>query len=106
MRPTDDLRPPPTTEFSDIDEARRELEEAGFDDLQAGPDELIFAWSRGGYLEFKESYDEYDLFESLSEADRSRMRDRLQVRWSDLPDAAFSVRGPLVWATARRPAVG
>lgn len=101
-----DFRPGRARDFQDIEEARRELHAAGFEAVDAGADEVRYAWTRADYLEFKERYDEYELFESLGRDDRARLHDALTQRWSDLPDAAFTVRGPLVQATARRPGDG
>lgn len=101
-----DVRSSRSTDYGDREEPRVELEAAGFDDIDAGLDALTFSWSRDGYLDFKEHYDELDLFESLSSADRTRLRAALVSRWRELPDAAFSLHAPLVWATARRPFVG
>ena len=85
------------------DPQRRELESAGFTDVDAQPDGLELGWTRGEYLEFKEGFDEWDLFELLSSRDRARLRSALVERWAALPDEAFTLRAPLVAATARRP---
>ena len=36
--------------------------------VDAQPDRLEFGWTREAYLDFKEDYDEWDLFDSLSSA--------------------------------------
>lgn len=105
-QPASDFRAPRATDYVSVDEPQAELAAAGFDEIEAGPDTLTFSWSRDGYLEFKERYDEYDLFESLSDPDRLRLREELDAAWAGLPDSVFSVSGPLVWATARRPEAG
>jgi SAM-dependent methyltransferase len=77
---------------------------AGFEDVRIVADELIVEWTRHDYLEFKEGFDEYDLFESLPQVDRERLRERVLARWDRLADEAFTMRAPLLMATARRPA--
>ena len=101
--PEADPREPVEHEYESPDEAAAELEAAGFVDIDVRPDRLEFAWQRAGYLAFKERYDERDLFDSLSAADRRRLHARVEERWASLPDDAFVLRAPLVSATARRP---
>jgi ubiquinone/menaquinone biosynthesis C-methylase UbiE len=100
--PRDDPTDPHAAEFRDVAEARDELLAAGFEHVDAGPDEVHYRWSRDGYLDFKMNYDEFELVDSLRERDRTRLRDGIRARWAALPDAAFSLRGSTVWATARR----
>lgn len=104
VEPAADLRTSRSADLRDVDEARAELEAAGFSEVTVGNDEVRLTWSRDGYLDFKRSYDEYDLFESLQAPDRTSLCEALMARCSKLPDAAFSVRGPVVWATGTRPA--
>jgi SAM-dependent methyltransferase len=94
---------PPPDDIADVATLRAELDTAGFTAVDARPDRLEFGWSRGEYLDLKEGYDEWDLVDSLSSRDRSRLRERLVERWAALPDEAFTLRAPLVAATARRP---
>jgi SAM-dependent methyltransferase len=96
----------PPDDIADTATLRAELEMAGFTAVDALPDRLEFSWTREAYLDFKEDYDEWDLFDSLSSGDRSRLRERLVERWAALPDEAFTLRAPLVAATARRPDEG
>ncbi len=97
----EDPRPP--DDVGSADELRADLEAAGFDDVDVQPDMLEHAWSRDAYLDFKEGYDEWDLFDSLPMDERRRLRERLVERWALLPDEAFRLRAPIVMATARRP---
>jgi SAM-dependent methyltransferase len=101
-----DAEVPPPDDIADPATLRAEMETAGFTDVDAQPDGLEFGWTREEYLDFKASYDEWDLFESLSSGDRSRLRERLAERWAALPDEAFTLRAPLVAATARQPDEG
>lgn len=101
--PEESQVPEAAGDFADPDQAAADLAAAGFEARRAWPERLEFRWSREAYLEFKERYDEAELFDSLSENDRSRLRERLRVRWSRLSDDAFVLRAPLVMATARRP---
>jgi SAM-dependent methyltransferase len=92
----------PVDDIASPEALRADLEAAAFEAIELVVDELVFEWSREGYLEFKEAYDEWDLFESLSAPDRARLRERVIERWAALPDPAFTLRAPLVVATARR----
>jgi SAM-dependent methyltransferase len=100
---SDGFRPPRHTDYEGVDEAGAELRAAGFSAVDAREDLLRYAWTRTGYLEFKQRFDEHELFESLSESDRARLSDAVRARWELLADDAFSVSGPLVSALARRP---
>lgn len=92
----------PVADIASPDILRADLAAAAFEAIEVDVDELVFGWSRQGYLEFKEAYDEWDLFESLPAADRLRLRERVTERWAALPEPAFTLRAPLVVATARR----
>lgn len=89
-------------DYESIEQARDELVAAGFSDIDVRPDTLAFSWSPDAYLRFKESYDERELFDSLSGPDRARLLENVQRRWEALPATAFSLQAPLVTATARR----
>jgi SAM-dependent methyltransferase len=91
-------------EYPDPAAARDDLRAAGFEAVDARLVELVHAWSREAYLEFKAGFDEWELFDSLSEAERTRLRASVAERWATLPDDAFTLRAPLVSVTARRPA--
>lgn len=97
------FRPSRTTDYTSLDEARAELSASGFEGIDVRSDTLRQAWTREHYLEFKEHYDERDVFEDLDDDGRHQLRDALRARWAGLPDAAFEVNGPLVSALARRP---
>jgi len=100
------FRPSRTTDYETLDEARDELSAVGFEAIDVRPDQLRHAWTREAYLELKEHYDDRDVFESLDELGRARLRDVVRARWGELPDTAFTVCGPLVSAVARRPLTG
>lgn len=95
--------PSRTTDYRDVDEAHAELLSAGFSAIDARPDVVRHAWSRPAYLEFKQEFDEQELFESLGASDRARLSDAVRARWAGLPDDAFALTGPLVSAVACRP---
>jgi SAM-dependent methyltransferase len=92
----------PSGDLATPDELRDELEAAGLVTVETQVEELVHAWSPAAYLDFKERYDEWDLFSSLAPHDRSRLRERVRARWRHLPEAAFTLRAPIVRATARR----
>ena len=100
--PEADAEAQPPADIASPEELRADLAACGFHDVDAQADGLVHAWTQGEYLEFKMGYDEWDLFASLSAADRGRLRERLVERWGSLPEEAFTLRAPLVMATARR----
>lgn len=91
------------TDFASPEEAEADLLAAGFEAIEVRPEQLEYAWTREAYLEFKEQYDEAELFESLSVPDRERLRERVVSGWASLPDEAFVLRAPIVVASSRRP---
>jgi SAM-dependent methyltransferase len=93
----------PEQEYESPDEAAADLATTGFTAVEVRLDTLEFSWQRTDYRAFKEQYDERDLLDSLSAADRARLLARVDERWAALPDDAFVLRAPLVSATARRP---
>ncbi|MFV2062084.1 MAG: class I SAM-dependent methyltransferase [Chloroflexota bacterium] len=94
---------PRSGDYESLAEARAELVDAGFSEVALRADRLTFSWTRDAYLAFKVSFDERELFESLSAPDRTRLKERVRERWAALPDEAFRLEAPLVSAVARRP---
>jgi SAM-dependent methyltransferase len=89
-------------DYASLTEAQAELEAVGFEAIRVVSDRLEHSWSRETYLVFKERFDEHELFDSLTAADRQRLLEQVRERWAPLPDEAFVLRAPLVAATARR----
>jgi SAM-dependent methyltransferase len=83
--------------------AAAQLRRAGFRSVEADQDWLEHRWTADSYLDFLEQYDEWDLFSSLDEADRRRLRDRAALRLARLRPEEFQWRTPVVVATGRRP---
>jgi len=100
--PDNDPEADPLEDIESPEALRADLSSSAFGALEIDVEELSFAWTRQGYLAFKEAYDEWDLFTSLAPEDRVRLRERAAARWARLPDADFTLRAPLVAATARR----
>jgi ubiquinone/menaquinone biosynthesis C-methylase UbiE len=98
-----DDRAPAAGDFESVEQARDELRVAGFVDVAVEPDTIAHAWTREGYLAFKQAWDERELFESLGRTRRGHLLARVRERWAALPDDAFTFRAPLVSALARRP---
>ena len=96
-------RAPAAGDFESVEQAGRELGDAGFSDIALAPDTIVHRWTRDGYLAFKEGWDERELFESLGRSQRAHLIARVRERWASLPDTAFEFRAPLVSALARRP---
>ncbi len=99
----DGSQPSRTTDYKRVEEARAELLAAGFRAVDARADQLRYAWTREAYLDFKQQYDDQELFDSLDSTDRTRLSDAVRTRFAALPDDAFMISGPLVSAVARRP---
>jgi SAM-dependent methyltransferase len=100
--PEADARASVEQEYESPEEAAADLAVTGFTAVEVRLDTLEFGWRRTEYLAFKERYDERDLLDSLSAADRRRLLARVEERWAALPDDVFILRAPLVSATARR----
>jgi ubiquinone/menaquinone biosynthesis C-methylase UbiE len=99
----DGLEPGDAADYGSLVQATDELDAAGFTDIDVRSDELRFTWSRRGYLEFKEHYDEREIFESLDAAARVGLREAFLARLARLPDEALTLAAPLVSVVARRP---
>lgn len=83
--------------------AAAQLRRAGFRSVRTRAAWLEYRWDAASYLEFVEAYDERDLFESLTEADRARLRAVAAAKFRALPAEAFVWRTPIVFAFGRRP---
>jgi ubiquinone/menaquinone biosynthesis C-methylase UbiE len=97
-----DERAPCAGDFESAEQAGVELAEAGFGDVALESDEIVHRWTRDGYLDFKEAWDERELFETLGRTQRDHLVARVRERWEPLPDDAFEFRAPLVSVLARR----
>ncbi len=103
-RDAGECRPARVTDYASLEEARAELRASGFIAVEVERDELCHAWSREGYLEFKERYDDHELVDTLDDAGREQLRTAARATLHRLlPDADFEVRGPLVSAIAHVP---
>lgn len=83
--------------------AAAQLRRAGFRSVRARAAWLEYGWDAASYLEFVEAYDERDLFESLAEMDRARLRAVAAAKFQALPAEAFVWRTPVVFAFGQRP---
>jgi ubiquinone/menaquinone biosynthesis C-methylase UbiE len=101
---TADVEPRDAAHPADAGELREELEAAGFAHVDARADELRHAWTPEAYLDFKQHFDEHELFDSLDGPQRGALVDAVADRWRRLPASAFELRAPLVVAAARRAA--
>ncbi len=82
--------------------AAAQLRRAGFRSVRTRADWLEYRWDAASYLEFLEAYDEWDLFESLTAAERTRLREATAAKLRALPAEAFVWRAPIVYAFGRR----
>jgi len=89
--------------YGSADEARVDLESAGFSAVDIGPDALRYRWTREGYLDFKLDFDDRERFGPRSAADWASLQAAVVSAWAGLPDDAFELRAPLVSGLARAP---
>jgi ubiquinone/menaquinone biosynthesis C-methylase UbiE len=93
---------PSAGDFRSPRSAASELRRAGFDRVSARLEVLEHAWTREGYLEFKERYDEMALFSWLDGDTARRLVARARERMAALPADAFTWRAEVVSVLARR----
>ncbi|MFI5254013.1 MAG: hypothetical protein ACHQ15_00945, partial [Candidatus Limnocylindrales bacterium] len=79
-----------------------QLRRAGFSEAGATSETLEHAWSPAGYLEYKLAYDEVDLVDGLSRAQRHRLAALARGRLAGLGDADFTWRAGVVFVWGRR----
>lgn len=99
----EDVRSPCSGDYASLDEARGELEAAGFEAIDIARDELRHAWTAESYLAFKTEYEDHERLDSLGPGRRRRLLAALAERLARLPAPDFELRGPLVAAVARKP---
>lgn len=98
------FRTPRSGDYFSLEQAHDELVEVGFEGIKIQPDELRYTWTAESYLAFKVDYDDHERFDSLEAARRGQLLSTLEARLATLPPDDFEVRGPLVAATAHKPA--
>lgn len=81
------------------DQVRR----AGFRRVRARDASLEYVWTLDTYLEFKEHYDDAELFQMLEGPHADRLLMLARERLSRLPPDAFVWRAPIVSVVAERP---
>ncbi len=79
-----------------------QLRRAGFAEASATRAALVHQFTADGFLEFLARFDEEDLFASLAEDRRERLRSELLSRLHALPADGLRLELPLVYATGRR----
>ncbi|HEY7826724.1 MAG TPA: class I SAM-dependent methyltransferase [Candidatus Limnocylindrales bacterium] len=82
------------------------LRRLGFRDVQAREAWLEYQHDPATYGAFLEGYAERELFAGLEPGDRDRLRALTSARLARLEPAAFRWRVPVIYALARRPALG
>ncbi|MEK6721723.1 MAG: class I SAM-dependent methyltransferase [Chloroflexota bacterium] len=83
--------------------AMAQLRRAGFRRARASEGLLSHPYDPAGYLEFLERYDEEDLFATLDDDMRARLRTRLLARVGALPPEDLILRLPTVLVQGERP---
>lgn len=82
--------------------AATELKRAGFFDPRAHAEPLGYRFEPHFFLEYKEHFDERQLFEGLDRPRRERLLDLLRTRLARLCPDDFVVPDPVVYVTGRR----
>ena len=90
-------------DFRSARTAANELRRAGFKRVSARLECLEHAWTREGYLTFKQHYDEVALFDFLDRRTARRLLDSARERLAELPDEAFTWHADVVSVVAQRP---
>ena len=90
-------------DFRSARTAANELRRAGFRRVSARVECLEHAWTREGYLTFKQHYDEVALFDFLDRRTARRLLDAARERLAELPDEAFLWHADVVSVVAQRP---
>jgi SAM-dependent methyltransferase len=83
--------------------AARELRDAGLKRVSAEAEILEYRWSIDSYLDFKEHYEERELFSWLDTDRAARLLTRARERLEELPVEALTWRAELVSAAGQRP---
>ncbi len=85
-----------------VEAAARQLRRAGYRDVTASEGRVTHAYDPAEYLGFLEEFDEEDLFRSLDEGERRRLRDRLLERFRALDPDDLVLRLSTVIVTGER----
>ena len=83
--------------------ASSQLRRAGFRDVAAHEDELVYDWTFDSYLDYKLAYDERALLSMLSTEQLARLERLARERLARLSPADFRWHAPIVFATGVRP---
>lgn len=84
--------------------ASSQLRRAGFRDVAAREDELVYDWTFDSYLDYKLAYDERSLMGMLSAEQRTRLEQIARDRLGRLSSSDFRWHAPIVFASGIRPA--
>jgi ubiquinone/menaquinone biosynthesis C-methylase UbiE len=84
--------------------AASQLRRAGFREVAAREDELVYDWTFESYLDYKLAYDERSLMGMLSDEQRARLEGFARDRLARLSPADFRWHAPIVFAIGERPA--
>lgn len=83
--------------------ASSQLRRAGFRDVAAREDELVYQWTFESYLDYKLAYDERALLSALSTEQQARLEQIARDRLGRLSSSDFRWHAPIVFATGVRP---
>lgn len=94
---------PRSGDLPSAEAAVAQVRRAGFANVRGRERLLAFDWTAASYLDFLELYDEWDLFSSLTDGERTRLRRAARKRLGRLRADDFRWRVPVVEVTALRP---
>lgn len=83
--------------------AAAQLRRAGFGQVVAREEELVYEWTVESYLEYKLAYDERSLLNLLDSGQRRQLETTARRRLGRLRPGDFRWHAPIVVARARRP---
>jgi ubiquinone/menaquinone biosynthesis C-methylase UbiE len=83
--------------------ASSQLRRAGFRDVVAREDQLVYDWTFESYLDYKLAYDERALLSTLSAEQQARLEQLARERLARLSPSDFRWHAPIVFATGVRP---
>lgn len=93
---------PRSGDFASAARASNELRRAGFRHVEAADGELEYRYTVESYIGFMTEFDEATLVEDLEPDERERLVAGLRDRLAGLPEAAMTMRFPIIYATAHR----
>lgn len=94
--PEADIRP---GDIASLAAAALAMRRAGFREVRAWSEDLVYAWDARGYLEFLTDFDEASLFADLEPEERQKIEAKILEGLEKLSAEQLTLRLPIVYAT-------